>query len=155
MCSTLTQDVHTALSFFFEGVKFYPRHQSSNTDDFLFLLRKAVSEAEFAQKLQHEGLEMKTVAGDGNCMFRSVADQVYGDEDMHEQVRACCLDYMVRRAFEPIMTILKTVCIDRSRFWPQYRCFRSKKRTFSRSSFRSIFPNTLPRSASLESLAIT
>lgn len=38
---------------------------------------------------------MKVVAGDGNCMFRAVADQVYGDEEMHEKVRACCLDYMV------------------------------------------------------------
>lgn len=41
---------------------------------------------------------MRTIAGDGNCMFRSVADQVYGDEEMHEKVRACCLDYMVRIA---------------------------------------------------------
>lgn len=40
---------------------------------------------------------MKVVAGDGNCMFRAVADQIYGDEDMHEQIRACCMDYMVRQ----------------------------------------------------------
>lgn len=39
---------------------------------------------------------MKVVQGDGNCMFRAVADQIYGDEDMHEQVRTYCLDYMVR-----------------------------------------------------------
>ncbi|VDN55874.1 unnamed protein product [Dracunculus medinensis] len=27
-------------------------------------------------------------------MFRAVADQVYGDEDMHDEVRRLCLDYM-------------------------------------------------------------
>jgi OTU domain-containing protein 5 len=57
---------------------------------------QALTEAEFVAKLQEEGLELRTIAGDGNCMFRTVADQVYGDEEMHEQVRACCLDYMVR-----------------------------------------------------------
>lgn len=70
-----------------------------NTDDFLVPISQALSEADFAQKLGQDGLELKVVAGDGNCMFRSVADQVYGDEDMHEQVRACCLDYMVRFLF--------------------------------------------------------
>lgn len=48
---------------------------------------------------------MKKVAGDGNCMFRSVADQIYGDEDMHEQIRACCLDYMVRMVMVPLFVI--------------------------------------------------
>jgi len=57
---------------------------------------KAITEAEFIKKLAEQGFQMKTMAGDGNCMFRAVADQVYGDEEMHEQVRACCLDYMVR-----------------------------------------------------------
>eukprot|EP01097_Dermamoeba_algensis_P008212 TRINITY_DN537_c0_g1_i3.p1 TRINITY_DN537_c0_g1~~TRINITY_DN537_c0_g1_i3.p1 ORF type:complete len:198 (+),score=35.93 TRINITY_DN537_c0_g1_i3:367-960(+) len=31
---------------------------------------------------------------DGNCLFRSVADQVYGDQEMHETVRRMCMDYM-------------------------------------------------------------
>ncbi len=32
---------------------------------------------------------------DGACMFRAVADQVYGDQDMHPVVRKSCIDYMV------------------------------------------------------------
>lgn len=60
---------------------------------------QAITEAEFVERLKQEGFQMKVVAGDGNCMFRAVADQIYGDEDMHEQVRACCLDYMVCASF--------------------------------------------------------
>ena len=32
---------------------------------------------------------------DGNCLFRAVADQVYGDPEMHADVRHLCVDYMV------------------------------------------------------------
>lgn len=32
---------------------------------------------------------------DGNCLFRAVADQVYGDSDEHDLVRQMCIDYMV------------------------------------------------------------
>ncbi|CEL93524.1 unnamed protein product [Vitrella brassicaformis CCMP3155] len=31
---------------------------------------------------------------DGNCLFRSVADQMYGDQDLHGLVRTKCMEYM-------------------------------------------------------------
>ena len=37
---------------------------------------------------------MVPVSGDGNCLFRAVAHQVYGDERFHMLVRAKCVDYM-------------------------------------------------------------
>jgi OTU domain-containing protein 5 len=40
------------------------------------------------------GLEVVPVSGDGNCLFRSVSHQVYGDEQFHDVVRQKCLDYM-------------------------------------------------------------
>ncbi|KAL7478852.1 hypothetical protein ACHAW6_004603 [Cyclotella cf. meneghiniana] len=39
-------------------------------------------------------LEITPMAGDGNCLFRAVALQVYGSEDMHATVRSQCLDFM-------------------------------------------------------------
>ena len=33
---------------------------------------------------------------DGNCLFRSVADQVYGDSEAYDLTRQMCIDYMVR-----------------------------------------------------------
>jgi hypothetical protein len=32
---------------------------------------------------------------DGACLFRAVADQVYGDHEMHAIVRSHCMDYIV------------------------------------------------------------
>lgn len=37
---------------------------------------------------------MVTVEGDGNCLFRSVSHQIYGDDGYHRLVRARCMDYM-------------------------------------------------------------
>ena len=33
---------------------------------------------------------------DGACLFRAVADQVYGDQEMHKIVRQKCMDYMLK-----------------------------------------------------------
>ena len=32
---------------------------------------------------------------DGNCLFRAVADQVYGDSEEYDMARQMCIDYMV------------------------------------------------------------
>ncbi|KAI5058438.1 hypothetical protein GOP47_0027017 [Adiantum capillus-veneris] len=40
------------------------------------------------------GLEVRRMAEDGNCLFRAVADQVYGDPEMHSETRQMCIDYM-------------------------------------------------------------
>lgn len=41
------------------------------------------------------GLEVKRMLEDGNCLFRAVADQVYGDSELYDLVRQMCIDYMV------------------------------------------------------------
>lgn len=32
---------------------------------------------------------------DGACLFRAVADQIFGDEEMHQNVRKYCMEYIV------------------------------------------------------------
>jgi hypothetical protein len=54
-----------------------------------------VSEA-FRRDLKKQGLEIVEQEGDGNCLFRAVSLQVYGDSSMHEDVRQQCLDFMAR-----------------------------------------------------------
>eukprot|EP00271_Cylindrocystis_brebissonii_P011527 TRINITY_DN29370_c0_g1_i1.p1 TRINITY_DN29370_c0_g1~~TRINITY_DN29370_c0_g1_i1.p1 ORF type:complete len:708 (+),score=133.57 TRINITY_DN29370_c0_g1_i1:255-2378(+) len=39
-------------------------------------------------------LEVHRMPADGNCLFRAVADQVYGDQDMWSDTRHMCVDYM-------------------------------------------------------------
>lgn len=48
----------------------------------------------FQKALQKRGLKIVEMAGDGNCLFRAVALQVYGDNDMHFDVRARVCDFM-------------------------------------------------------------
>lgn len=41
------------------------------------------------------GFIVKKMGEDGACLFRAVADQVYGDQEMHGVVRKHCMDYIV------------------------------------------------------------
>ncbi|WJX68984.1 OVARIAN TUMOR DOMAIN-containing deubiquitinating enzyme 6 [Trifolium repens] len=43
-----------------------------------------------------KGYEVKRMTEDGNCLFRAVADQVYGDSELYDLVRQMSVDYMER-----------------------------------------------------------
>ena len=43
-----------------------------------------------------KGYEVKRMTDDGNCLFRAVADQVYGDSEAYDLVRQMSIDYMER-----------------------------------------------------------
>ncbi|WOL02306.1 hypothetical protein Cni_G11025 [Canna indica] len=43
-----------------------------------------------------KGFEVKKMLEDGNCLFRAVADQVYGDAEAYDMARQMCVDYMER-----------------------------------------------------------
>ena len=50
-------------------------------------------------RTQHKPpLECVEMDGDGNCLFRAISLQVYGDATMHLEVRRQCLDFMEREA---------------------------------------------------------
>ncbi len=49
----------------------------------------------FSEKMQREkNLTVHMVEPDGNCLFRAVAHQVYGDVERHDIVRSDCCDYL-------------------------------------------------------------
>lgn len=60
---------------------------------------------DFIAALRRKNLEIKEQKGDGNCLFRSVALQVYGDSNCHVEVRKNCMDYMEREReyFQPFL----------------------------------------------------
>lgn len=53
-------------------------------------------ERRFEKKMRKKGFIIKKMGEDGACLFRAVADQVYGDQDMHTAVRKLCMDYMAK-----------------------------------------------------------
>lgn len=55
-------------------------------------------ERRFEKKLRKKGLAIMKMGEDGACLFRAVADQVYGDEEMHSLVRKLCCDYMTKNS---------------------------------------------------------
>lgn len=56
-------------------------------------------EEEFEAKLKKvRGFIIKPMLEDGACLFRAVAEQVYGDQSMHDEVRKNCMNYMIKNS---------------------------------------------------------
>lgn len=51
-------------------------------------------EEQFKVDLDAGGYQIIDVGGDGNCLFRAVAYQIYGDEDQHRLLRVNCMKYI-------------------------------------------------------------
>ena len=49
----------------------------------------------FREQLERKGLKVVTMRGDGNCLFRAVAHQIWGDPELHAMVRAMTCDFML------------------------------------------------------------
>lgn len=60
-------------------------------------LRQAAEES-FKDALLLRGMQLVEMDPDGNCMFHSVAHQVYGDPSLHEAVRDAVVEYMAKNA---------------------------------------------------------
>jgi OTU domain-containing protein 5 len=54
------------------------------------------NELKFRELLKKKlGAVIVDMENDGNCLFRSISHQVYGDPSFHHIVRAKCVDYLV------------------------------------------------------------
>eukprot|EP00602_Paraphysomonas_sp_CaronLab_P005141 CAMPEP_0185036112 /NCGR_PEP_ID=MMETSP1103-20130426/28577_1 /TAXON_ID=36769 /ORGANISM="Paraphysomonas bandaiensis, Strain Caron Lab Isolate" /LENGTH=453 /DNA_ID=CAMNT_0027573509 /DNA_START=410 /DNA_END=1771 /DNA_ORIENTATION=- len=56
------------------------------------------NEAAFVEALNNRGLHVVEVDGDGNCLFRAVAHQIWLDEDRHLDLRKKVVDHMQKHA---------------------------------------------------------
>jgi len=90
---------------------FHVLQQNSRLAEFLQhtekeLIRKVNVDDVFLRCLRkNRDLTVIPVEPDGNCLFRAVAHQVYGKQDMHEMVRSDCCDYMEahKERFAPLL----------------------------------------------------
>jgi OTU domain-containing protein 3 len=61
--------------------------------------------AKFEAQLAAGGLTIRDIRGDGNCMFRAIADQLEGNQEAHWDFRHRVMNFMEenRGAFEPFV----------------------------------------------------
>lgn len=51
-------------------------------------------DAAVKQEIARLGLVLRDVEGDGNCLFRAVSDQLYGDQKRHPELRKLTCDFL-------------------------------------------------------------
>ncbi|KAJ2814980.1 2-oxoglutarate dehydrogenase E1 component, partial [Coemansia furcata] len=78
-------------------------HTGDSHDDF----------AQLNRALKKSGLYCKDMAGDGNCLFRALADQTDGTSDTHLRHREAVCDYMCRHPDEFAPFLDETCSFDR------------------------------------------
>lgn len=49
---------------------------------------------QFRVTIRSIGGEIVDMANDGNCLFRSISHQIYGNPEYHHQLRQKCMDYI-------------------------------------------------------------
>ena len=54
----------------------------------------SVNSGALKTRLKRQGLEIKKMLGDGNCLFRAVSTQIYGDADWHGDIRKHVVKYL-------------------------------------------------------------
>lgn len=57
---------------------------------------EATADAVFRDAMRRKGLSVVDVEPDGNCLFRSVSHQIFGDAERHYPVRKACVEHMSR-----------------------------------------------------------
>jgi len=58
------------------------------------------AEARLRWALSDYGLRAREIIGDGACQFRAVADQLFGDQELHWKVRGCAVEHLRAHAAE-------------------------------------------------------
>ena len=66
---------------------------------------------EFNKELKTLGYYIREVDGDGNCLFRSVCEQLEGNENDYQKYRDICIDYMKsnKEEFQPFIEDDQTI----------------------------------------------
>ena len=60
-----------------------------------FIKLNESQEEKIKNNLEKLSFFIKIMGGDGNCMFRAVSDQIYGNEEYHNIIREKCMKYLL------------------------------------------------------------
>ena len=59
-----------------------------------FIILTEEQEEEFKNNMEKINFNIKIIEKDGNCLFRAISDQIYGDEKYYSILREKCMDYL-------------------------------------------------------------
>lgn len=65
-----------------------------------------------SEKLQNIGYDIVIIRGDGNCLFRSVAEQLEENEEYYQKYREICVDYMINNKEDFVPFLDDSISID-------------------------------------------
>jgi hypothetical protein len=58
------------------------------------------------------GLSLRDVEGDGNCLFRALSDQLYGEQNRHPEIRKLTCDYLETHKQDMEFWVLYSSCLE-------------------------------------------
>lgn len=68
--------------------------RSSRATPFTDLDKLKLEEQAVKSEVARLNLALRDVEGDGNCLFRALSDQIYGDQKRHPEMRKFTCDYL-------------------------------------------------------------
>jgi OTU domain-containing protein 3 len=68
--------------------------RSSRNSPFVDLEKLRLEESDVKAEVARLNLCIRDVEGDGNCLFRALSDQLYGDQTRHSEIRKLMCDYL-------------------------------------------------------------
>jgi len=66
-----------------------PQEESKGGNHYIYM-----DDKDFEIQMNSKNMTIIAIAGDGNCLFRAVSDQVYGTENYYKAIRRICMDYV-------------------------------------------------------------
>lgn len=88
--------------------------RSAHPDILTDLDKLAAEERAVKEEISRLGLSLRDVEGDGNCLFRALSDQLYGDQSHHPDLRRWVCDWIMEHKEE--MEFWVQVCTDGEQF---------------------------------------
>lgn len=67
-----------------------------NKEDFITADEWKLRDEQFEKLMSEQGFILQSIEEDGACLFRAISLQIYGDEEMHDQIRQQTMDYLYK-----------------------------------------------------------
>ncbi|RSH92953.1 hypothetical protein EHS25_008401 [Saitozyma podzolica] len=86
--------------------------RSSRASPLTDLDKLKLEDAAVKREMSRLGLSLRDVEGDGNCLFRALSDQLYGEQNRHPEIRKLTCDYLETHKQDMEFWVLYSSCLE-------------------------------------------